>query len=85
MLYEKIKGMKKNENLNVLILVLLENALWVYVSAPVTINDIEVLILVLLENALWGYENEDNIELKDAVLILVFVENALWVFWESKW
>ena len=61
----------------VLILVLMEYALWA--AGPVT-NDtpIAVLILVLMEYALWELDNLSGYQEGYMVLILVLMEYALW-------
>ena len=63
----------------VLILVLVEDALWGAFNKYRGNTLPEVLILVLVEDALWVYPDDSKDAGKKIVLILVLVEDALWV------
>ena len=80
--------MNKKEMINkilslVLILVLLEYALWEVINFNEERKALQVLILVLLEYALWVTEPVVVSAKITNVLILVLLEYALWV-WEVR-
>ena len=62
----------------VLILVLMEDGLWLTLTAAYVLGLVLVLILVLMEDGLWhprGYAYRS----KKSVLILVLMEDGLWL------
>ena len=77
MLYELCKSRRKTYFTFVLILILLEYALWDF-SYPHSLKLEEVLILILLEYALWVLKSGAK-AVKGLVLILILLEYALWV------
>ena len=62
----------------VLILIVLEDALWDYENSNKSNRNFSVLILIVLEDALWEfYQIIEKLKL-NFVLILIVLEDALW-------
>ena len=77
MLYEAPTKLHIKESSNVLILILMEYALWVHKIMATLLKNCIVLILILMEYALWdgkGY----CVGAGHRVLILILMEYALW-------
>ena len=71
--------MEKNIFTEVLILVLVEDSLWVSRQYSQLVNRLRVLILVLVEDSLWEQLEMMHQFMNADVLILVLVEDSLWV------
>ncbi len=76
MLYESIEAIKLAKSYVVLILILMEYALWDDVSSQMLSFEL-VLILILMEYALWGWSIGTDAFFR-TVLILILMEYALW-------
>ena len=63
---------------NVLILILMEYALWDKTNAHYAKDNINVLILILMEYALWDHHECPKSRRGVRVLILILMEYALW-------
>ena len=66
------------EDIDVLILIIMENTLWVFKIRNYSLGKNEVLILIIMENTLWAtfFFSPSN---HYSVLILIIMENTLWV------
>ena len=76
MLSENEKGNGCVSNYWVLILIVLEDALWAGNSWSIS-EYVAVLILIVLEDALWD-KLLNELKATESVLILIVLEDALW-------
>ena len=67
------------EFIDVLILIIMENTLWVRTMHLISLMKGWVLILIIMENTLWAFKQRVLLFNTLKVLILIIMENTLWV------